>query len=153
AGGNESRSNRRGGMVAMAAAAPPMGGARMHGLESADASVETVGESQMYSLAEKVTLPTGEMQQVTLQRAKDVPVKQEYFLPLGHYQHVADTEAGKMPVSIRLRMCNSDDANLGKALPAGEVNIFQPDSRGVFQKTGTAAIRHVAAGEKFKVEF
>ena len=140
-------------MMAMAAAAPPKGGARAASFDAADSVQETVGESKMYTLADAVTICDGETQQVTLSRGCDVTLKREYFLGYGWYQQVKEEDAQKQGLMIRLRLKNDKEHNLGKALPAGEVNIFQFDSSGAPQKIGSTAISHVAEGEKFKLEF
>jgi hypothetical protein len=150
---------RRGGYaeaMPMALSAAPGGGGRKmraHDLMAADADVESVGELKMYRLPDAVTIADGETQQVTLFLAKDVPVKQELFLPAGYYYESGGDEAGsKLPVYIRLRL-NERKEKLAYALPAGAVNIFQNDSEGQPQMVGETSLSHKAAGEKFKLEF
>jgi hypothetical protein len=156
--GSNYRRNRGGLEMAMMSAAPPSpkgGGMRAQAasFEAADSVQETVGDSKMYTLSDAVTICDGETQQVTLARGSEVKVKREYFLGYGWYQQVKEEDAQKQGVMIRLRLVNDKEHNLGKALPAGEVNIFQFDSSGAPQKIGTTAISHVAEGEKFKLEF
>jgi hypothetical protein len=114
---------------------------------------ENVGEAKMYTLDEAVSIADGETKQVVLTRSGDVPVKREYFVTEGYYYQAREDQASKQSVSVRLKMVNDEKHNLGKALPAGEVIIYQYDSTGAPQKIGTSSLGHLAAGEKFKLEF
>jgi len=147
------------------------GGARAAGLESAmqpmaasfsaqadyadNAEVGSVGEQKIYLLPEKLTIKNGETKRPYLVVAKDVPVKAELHLPAAYHYQFGNTEedAQKLPVFVRLRLRNDAENNLGFALPAGEVAVFQPDSTGKYQKTDPQLyIASVAKGEAFKLE-
>lgn len=155
AGDNEG--GRRSRIVAQSA--PPRGGMRAFAaaahFESADGggSVESVGDSTVYSLDKPSTLGNEQMQVIELFAATDVPVTRQYFLPVGNYAEAADEEGAKLGVYTRLRLNNTEADRMGRPLPAGTVSIFQNDAAGNPQKTGTASTGHVAAGEKFKIEF
>lgn len=152
---NYNARNRGGGRVMAMAASMPMGG----GLESASfgadaADVETVGEQKLYSLPNELAVANGETKTTALLLAEDVPVKAEYFLASGYYQPVAPSRgrAEKLPVNVRLKLVNSTDSKLGSALPPGQVNFFEPDSKGSLQRTDTCQVNgHVAAGESFEL--
>ncbi len=154
-GGGRGRGARSAGlesaMQPMAAAASFGGGA-----DYADnAEVGSVGEQKIYVLPEKLTLKNGETKRPYLVVAKDVPVKAEFYLPAAYHYHFGNTDedAQKLPVFVRLRLRNDAENNLGFALPAGEVAVFQPDSTGKYQKTDPQLhIASVAKGEAFKLE-
>lgn len=157
---NTSRGGGRGRMRAqgLESAMQPMAAAASFGgaADYADnAEVGSVGEQKIYVLPEKLTLKNGETKRPYLVVAKDVPVKAEFYLPAAyHYQLAANEEDDrKLPVYVRLRLRNDKDNNLGIALPAGEVAVFQPDSTGKYQKTDPQLhIGAVAKGEAFKLE-
>lgn len=112
-----------------------------------DASVESVGDQKSYTLPGEVSLVEGQSRQVPLFRAANVPVKREYFVAAdnGYYR------SGKQEVSIRLEVDNCAAKNLGKALPAGSVKIYQRNKAGKLQVTGSARIGHKAADEIFQM--
>lgn len=145
----------RGGRVMAMAASMPMGG----GLEAASfgadaAEVETVGEQKLYSLPNELAVARGETKTTALLLAEDVPVKAEYFLTGGYYQPASPSRGRqeKLPVNVRLKLVNGTDSKLGVALPPGQVNFFEPDSKGSLQRTDTCHLTsHVAAGESFEL--
>lgn len=144
--------------VSFQAAGASMGGgrsAKRFAAPQMDASVESVGEVKAYALPGRVTIADGETQQVTLFLTADVPVKREFFLPKGegYWNYTQGADGEKLPVYIRLCGVNDKGSKLGSALPAGEVNIFQPDASGSQQKTGNSSLGHVAPGESFKLEY
>lgn len=160
AGSNTTRS--RGGM-------PKGGGARAFGaaasLESAmpmaapvadSAQVESVGEQKLYVLPEPLSLRNGQTKRPYLFICKDVPVVTEFYLPQGYaYLDPAEAkeDANKLPVLIRLRLRNDKSSNLGTAMPAGQLDLYQPDSTGKYQKTDPGLYqRAVSAAEAFKIE-
>lgn len=153
AGANYSRRPQNYGLESMAMAAPA-GGMRKQAFRAASApAVESIGEVKAYELPERVTISDGETQQVTLFLANDVPVKREYFLSAGGYYSTGNGEPEKLPIYVRLRLENTLANHLGKALPAGDVSILQPDASGSQQKTFSSAMDAVAEGEAFKLEF
>ncbi|MBX9690232.1 MAG: hypothetical protein K2X27_26200 [Candidatus Obscuribacterales bacterium] len=119
--------------------------------------VETLGEVKLYVLPEPLSLRHNQTKRPYLIVAKDVPVQSELFLPsyygYQNYDAQPGEDAQKLPVYVRLRMRNDEKSNLGMALPAGEVAVFQPDSSGTFQKTDPSlSLQAVASGEAFKLE-
>ncbi len=120
-----------------------------------NAEVGSVGEQKIYLLPEKLSIKNGETKRPYLVVAKDVPVKAEFYLPAAYQYHLSANQEDdrKLPVFVRLRLRNDKDSNLGFALPAGEVAVFQPDSTGKYQKTDPQLqLGAVAKGEAFKLE-
>ena len=160
AGSNTSRSR---------GSVPKGGGARAFGaaasLESApmaappmadSALVESVGEQKLYVLPESLSLRNGQTKRPYLFVRADVPVVAEYFLPQG-WQYADPSEAKedshKLPVMVRLRLRNDEASKMGSAMPAGQLDLYQPDSTGKFQKTDPGLYqRAVSAGEAFKID-
>ena len=129
------------------------------GLESAafgadSAEVETVGEQKLYTLPVELALEAGETKTTSLMLAEAVPVVQEYLLSQGYFTPAAQLRdrKDKLPVHVRLTIKNDAASNLGVALPPGQVNIFEPDSKGSLQRTDSAQVSgHVAVGESFQL--
>ncbi len=149
---NYNARNRGGGRVMAMAASMPMGG----GLESASfdaADVDTVGEQKLYTLPNELAVANGETKTTALMLAEDVPVKAEYILGMGKYVPTAHLRRqDKLPVNVRLKLTNSSASKLGVALPPGQVNFFEPDSKGSLQRTDTCQVStHIASGETFEL--
>lgn len=152
--------NARYAMAAMA----PMGGARAASLEAVadfsqdSAESESVGDQKMYKLTEPVTLENGVPNSPALVFFGDVPVVHEYHAyEAGQDYYTLDSDnpsdLPKLPVSVKLRLCNQKGNGLGAPLPPGEVRIFEPDSTGELQKTDSARVSdHVADGEEFALD-
>lgn len=119
-----------------AAAAPPM-----------EATVESVGDQKTYTVPGKVQLVNGQTRQILLLEGRDVPVKREYFATVGNYSE-GDNQKN---VSIRLTVENCEKHNLGKPLPAGQVKVYQYNSAGIQQQTGSANLGDKAQDEIFDV--
>lgn len=168
AGYNHSDAANRSRAKGYRAAAAPMalsamgGGARGAALESADFSVdsaesETVGEQKMYRLTDPVSLENGVPNSPALVFFGGVPVVHEYHAnnPGQYYRLDSDNPADlpKLPVNVKLRLCNSEANGLGAPLPPGDVRIFEADSQGELQKTDSAFVSgHVAVGEEFSLD-
>ncbi len=134
-----------GGAFALSAAAAPM--ARSAKVRQAQS--QSVGEQKLYTVPGKINLAEGENKQIPLFIAEQVPVTREYCLPaMPAWQR---GQQGTSPVVIRLRLLNNEDSKLGKPLPAGLVNIFQPDTDGSLQLTGTAQMADTAVGEELSL--
>lgn len=158
------RNARKGrGAMRMAAAAPMMaslesaGGGMEADFSQDSAQVESVGEQKMYKLPDPVTLENGISNSPALVFCTDVPVDEhEYHAYQNYFQsldgdNVADLQ--KLPVMVKLRLLNSAAKNLGQALPAGSVRVFEPDSSGEMQKTDSSQVtKPVAVDEGFTLD-
>lgn len=158
------RAARKGrGAMRMAMAAPMMAGLESAGggmeadFSQDSAEVESVGEQKMYKLPDAVTLENGISNSPALVFSTDVPVDEhEYHAYANYFQsldgdNVADLQ--KLPVMVKLRLLNSAAKNLGAALPAGSVRVFEPDSAGEMQKTDSSQVtKPVAVDEGFTLD-
>jgi hypothetical protein len=148
--------SHRGGVRMAAMAADAGGGAALEAASfSVDqADVETVGEQKLYTLPEQLALDSGETKTTALAFAENVPVTAEYVLSAGYYQARREGQQEyKLPVNVRLKLKNDKDSGLGGALPAGMVNVFEPDSQGSLQRTDSSQVMQpVAGGESFVLQ-
>lgn len=123
------------------------GGARLMAASPAEAAVQSVGEQKLYTLPGKVDINIGENKQIPLLTAHDIPVDREYYFSI-----YGDTDGNSQSVNVRLHVTDDSKHNLGKPLPAGAVRIYQPDTKGNLQLTGTTRVKDVAVGENFNLE-
>lgn len=116
------------------------GGARMYSAAKASrqedaAAVEDVGEQKVYVLPGKVALSDGQARLVPLFVANNVPVKRTYVVPgNAPYEGTASGFA-----SVRLTVDNCLRDNMGKAIPAGVVKVYQFNADGNLLQTGAAS--------------
>lgn len=126
-----------------------MAGAPSRSAADAPASVEAVGEQKVFKLEEKVSLTDGQTRQVTLYTFDNVKVEREFYIP--SQQRYYAQRQGERAVSVRLNMANCLKNNMGSPLPAGAVKVYQRNSGGLLQQTGTAYIGQLAVDESFVV--
>lgn len=152
--GRHTRNNLEAMPMAMAASVGGAKRSRSVAVEYDSAEAESVGEQKLYVLPGTLTLASGETKQTYLMYAENVPVRPEYYLGQGWYgeEPSSEEDAQKLPVNLRLRLKNDKRSCLGSALPAGTVNVFEPDSAGSLQKTDSTAMGHVAEDEEFKLD-
>jgi len=132
---------------AMAGGAPKRAAVRQ-------AQVESVGEQKAFQVPGLFSIDrTTLSKQVPLGSSKDVPVTREFFVPALPSYNRAQTDAGLEPVSIRLRMVNNAENNIGRELLAGSVEIYELDSHTDAQLTGDPSIEDTAIGETFGFVF
>ncbi|MBY0552143.1 MAG: hypothetical protein K2W95_32975 [Candidatus Obscuribacterales bacterium] len=113
--------------------------------QSESASVESVGDQKTYNLPETLELVSGQARQVVLFEGRNIDVTRTYFVPA----FSGGDESKQQSVSIRLSVDNSEKNNMGKALPAGPVQVYQYNQAGIQLVTGGDNIGDKAAAEKF----
>lgn len=108
-------------------------------------SFQSVGEQKMYTAPAPLSIAPGQMQQVPLFQAANVPVKQEYVFD-------ASYAAGNEQATLLLHLVNDSQHHLGKPLPAGELRIYEMDKSGALQLMPTSArLQELAANEPFTI--
>lgn len=105
------------------------------GTQRGEETAETFGEYHLYRLPEKTNVNAGQVKQIKLIQARDVPVEKFYlydgsktrFIP---FQKYIDPRFGleeNTKVNVILAIENRGDRNLGVALPPGLARIFKRD--------------------------
>src|SRR5713226_1626220 len=115
----------RGGMVedrkmAMKAAAPQF-------------QQESFSEYHLYSLGRKTSVEDKETKQISLLQGSGVPVEKIYMVNGQSYYYRNQQTPGaplKDPVLVYYKFRNEEKAGLGIPLPAGNVRVYQKDSKG-----------------------
>ena len=118
------------------------------GISSDDASVGSLGEQKIYSLANGgVDLRDGETKQVPLYSKDSVPVDRVFYVQNPH-------AGGNYPVSTSVRLVTTNDAahRLGQSLPVGNARYFQADPAGQMQLSAAGQVKATEPGEKLLLE-
>lgn len=139
--------------------APPMAQARAGVMASADMIVteEAVGEAHVYELPGRLTLEAGVPLTVALFPRAATPYTQEFVvpgvLPWRGYFGPQPTDPTAVPVQVWYTFKRARGSAFGdRPLPAGTVQLYQPDSSGRVQLIGEAAIDHTPAGKDVRVQ-
>jgi hypothetical protein len=147
---------------ARSAAQEGLGAPRMAALavsaEQAAMPVEqAVGETHVYSLPGTVSLEPGVPLTVALFPRVTAGVAQEFVVPgvlpwRGYFGQVP-SEPNQVPVQVWYTLTRGHGSAFGDhPLPAGTVELFQPDSTGQVQLIGEAAIGHTPVGKDLRIQ-
>ncbi|MGH7645858.1 MAG: DUF4139 domain-containing protein [Gemmatimonadales bacterium] len=138
--------------------APMMEAMAQEGAQRADfAAEEAVGETHVYQLPGKLSLEPGVPITTALFPRAAAPVTQELVvpgaLPWRGYYGGGPTEPNQVPVQVWYTIRRARGGGFGdRPLPAGTVQLYQPDSAGRAQLVGEAAIGHSAPGRDLRLQ-
>ncbi|MDX2193782.1 MAG: hypothetical protein NW201_10545 [Gemmatimonadales bacterium] len=128
--------------------------AEAQGMDQA-ASMQAVGDVKLYTLPGRWTLQSGIEQLVPLFEASETTWEKGYVVPgalpwMGYVSQAGDEQ--RVPVEVTYLLRRPLGAPFGdRPLPAGGVQLLQPDREGRLQLVGSAAIPHTAAGQDLKL--
>ena len=112
---------------------------------------EGFSEYHLYSLGRKTSVEDKETKQISLLQGSGVPV-QKLFIVNGQnfYYHNAQNPGSpqKDPVLVYYKFKNGEKAGLGMPLPAGNVRVYQKDSKGGVLFAGEDRIDHTPKDEE-----
>jgi hypothetical protein len=115
---------------------------------------EAFSEYHLYSLGRKTSVEDKETKQISLLQGSGVPV-QKLFIVNGQnfYYHNAQNPGSpqKDPVLVYYKFKNEEKAGLGMPLPAGNVRVYQKDSKGGVLFAGEDHIDHTPKDEEVSV--
>jgi hypothetical protein len=111
---------------------------------------EAFSEYHLYSLGRKTSVEDKETKQISLLQGSGVPVE-KIFLVNGqsYYYHNQQAPGSplKDPVLVYYKFKNEEKAGLGIPLPAGNVRVYQKDSKGGILFAGEDRIDHTPKDE------
>src|SRR5690242_11962952 len=115
---------------------------------------EAFSEYHLYTLGRKTSVEDKETKQISLLQGSGVPV-QKMFVVNGenYYYHNAQNPGSplKDPVMVYYKFKNEEKAGLGMPLPAGNVRVYQKDSKGSVLFIGEDHIDHTPKDENVTV--
>src|SRR6267143_2019150 len=115
---------------------------------------ENFSEYHLYTLGRRTSVEDKETKQISLLQGSGVPV-QKLFIVNGQnfYYHNAQNPGAplKDPVMVYYKFKNEERAGLGMPLPAGNVRVYQKDSKGSVLFAGEDRIDHTPKDEEVSV--
>jgi hypothetical protein len=111
---------------------------------------ESFSEYHLYSLGRKTSVEDKETKQISLLQGSGVPVE-KIFMVNGQNSYYRNQQAPgaplKDPVMVYYKFKNEEKAGLGIPLPAGNVRVYQKDSKGGMLFAGEDRIDHTPKDE------
>ncbi len=115
---------------------------------------ESFSEYHLYSLGRKTSVEDKETKQISLLQGSGVPVE-KIFVVNGQsfYYHNPQTPGAplKDPVMVYYKFRNEERNGLGIPLPAGNVRVYQKDSKGGILFAGEDRIGHTPKDEELNI--
>jgi hypothetical protein len=115
---------------------------------------EAFSEYHLYSLGRKTSVEDKETKQISLLQGSGVPVEKIFMVNgQSYYYHNAQTPGAplKDPVMVYYKFRNEEKNGLGIPLPAGNVRVYQKDSKGGVLFAGEDRIDHTPKDENVNI--
>jgi hypothetical protein len=115
---------------------------------------EAFSEYHLYTLGRKTSVEDKETKQISLLQGSGVPVE-KVFVVNGQYYYYRNQQAPgaplKDPVMVYYKFKNEEKNGLGIPLPAGNVRVYQKDSKGGILFAGEDRIDHTPKDEQVNI--
>jgi len=111
---------------------------------------ENFSEYHLYSLGRRTSVEDKETKQISLLEGSDVPVQKLFVVNGQNFYYRSQLAPGaptKDPVQVFYKFKNEEKAGLGIPLPAGNVRVYQQDSKGGVLFVGEDHIDHTPKDE------
>ncbi len=111
---------------------------------------ESFSDYHLYTLGRKTTVNNSETKQVSMLNATAFPIQKRYVVEGQNYYYRNAQHPGspiKDVVQVFYQLRNDEKAGLGMPMPAGNVRVYQADSRGGLQFVGEDHIDHTPKDE------
>jgi hypothetical protein len=115
---------------------------------------ESFSEYHLYSLGRKTSVEDKETKQISLLQGSGVPVEKIFVVNgQNYYYHNQQTPGAplKDPVMVYYKFKNEEKAGLGIPFPAGNVRVYQKDSKGGILFAGEDRIDHTPKDENVNI--
>src|SRR5712691_2897550 len=115
---------------------------------------EAFSEYHLYSLGRKTSVEDKETKQISLLQGSGVPVEKIFVVNGQSYYYRNQQNPGaplKDPVMVYYKFKNEEKAGLGIPLPAGNVRVYQKDSKGGILFAGEDRIDHTPKDEDVNI--
>jgi hypothetical protein len=115
---------------------------------------ENFSEYHLYSLGRRTSVEDKETKQISLLQGSDVPVNKIFVVNGQNFYYHNYQNPGspiKDPVMVFYKFKNEEKAGLGMPLPAGNLRVYQKDSKGGVLFVGEDRIDHTPKDEMITV--
>jgi len=115
---------------------------------------ESFSEYHLYMLGRKTSVEDKETKQISLLQGTNVPVDKLFVVNGQNFYYRSQQNPGspiKDPVMVYYKFKNAEKAGLGMPLPAGNLRVYQKDSRGGVLFIGEDHINHTPKDEDITV--
>jgi len=115
---------------------------------------ENFSEYHLYTLGRRTSVEDKETKQISLLEGSGVPVEKLFIVNGNNYyyrQAFAPGQAQKDPVMVYYKFKNDEKSGLGMPLPAGNIRVYQKDSKGGVLFVGEDHINHTPKDEAITV--
>ena len=115
---------------------------------------ENFSEYHLYTLGRRTSVEDKETKQISLLQGSGVPVEKVFVVNgQNYYYHNAQNPGAplKDPVMVYYKFKNEEKAGLGIPLPAGNVRVYQKDSKGGILFAGEDRIDHTPKDENINI--
>ncbi|HZT78182.1 MAG TPA: DUF4139 domain-containing protein [Vicinamibacterales bacterium] len=123
------------------AAAPPM-------------AQESFSDYHLYTVARKTTIGNNETKQISMLTGSGVPIQKRYVVEGQPFYYRNASHPGapiKDVVQVYYQWKNDEKSGLGMPMPAGNVRVYQADSKGGVQFVGEDRIGHTPKDETLRL--
>lgn len=108
-------------------------------------------EYYRYDLNWPTTIKNNETKQVNFMKSDGVKVIKEYRVQGAQGWYGPQNGAQKPPVQVYLKFKNDEESELGRALPAGTIRVYQQDTKGAKQFVGESHVGHTPQNEEIEI--
>jgi len=116
---------------------------------------ESFSDYHLYTLGRKTSVNNNETKQVSMLNATGFPIVKRYVVE-GQYFYYRNAQHPGSPlkdvVQVFYQLKNEERAGLGMPMPAGNVRVYQADSRGGLQFVGEDHINHTPKDETLNLK-
>jgi hypothetical protein len=115
---------------------------------------ENFSEYHLYTLGRRTSVEDKETKQISLLEGTGVPVEKIFVVNGQNYYYrsaLAPGQPQKDPVMVYYKFKNEEKSGLGMPLPAGNVRVYQKDSKGGILFVGEDHIDHTPKDENITV--
>jgi len=115
---------------------------------------EAFSEYHLYTLGRKTSVEDKETKQISLLQGSGVPVDKVFVVNGQYYYYRSQQAPGaplKDPVLVYYKFKNEEKNGLGIPLPAGNVRVYQKDSKGGILFAGEDRIDHTPKDEQVSI--
>src|ERR1700682_5496356 len=138
--------------------APSSGVSEMRALAKADRvsnfQQENFSEYHLYTLGRRTSVEDKETKQISLLQGSGVPVQKIFVVNGQNFYYHNQSNPGspqKDPVMVFYKFKNEEKTGLGMPLPAGNVRVYQKDSKGGVLFIGEDHIEHTPKDETITI--